>query len=760
MENAFLIKFMRTLVGQEGKLVKALEEESTTSLFFKVFGKYDVLEISRFTDLNEAIRGNSDGRILSINAVPCFCWNKKQNEFWTKLNRSLTPVVALLKLQDPVFRYEGLSGLKKVADYLETFGSSKGFTLIGMGYYELVLCLPEMNFDDIFNFTSNLRKLRINDVFEGINKNVGRKGLFADTTTVPVISYKNVIDPCDWGKLHGKKITPIVKIKTTPGKEDFVIKKWPVGWRQLLGTEDLVLSWDKEEDLDKFVPQLISFRDNWVKNYAVIDTSTRLIGHEAYKPSSTSIAMLPASDGPLPPIMEQLRDLGKSKNANPFVITELINIIGMINTNLGNRSQLSTYSDIVHSFKYLNSLLDEYEKVTSHNQIIQVALLEDYLLDYANCVYAAIGQHFPTKDYSEFSTNAIPYAGSLSRIVTAISIIPVQIFKVISKSPPPAKLVDKATKRKASDDLKKTIKDYASEWQGFLFLNLAEGYKVVDQSEIFYTPYKDIFKVLNWITLSHEIAHAYYYRVNFELIEDNWLNDIAGSLDTKDDYCLYHSNVAELCSEFFAHWFDYVHFFDRKTDFYFWSIWRTWVKLPRIHHYKNNYWIRTVFIKLCSKWKSIKPQIQDIFFELDPDEAFDALLNLILNEVDEVSAFLRLKFPDEFDSISIDSNDRETIAKIVLYYHDFIFKFEDEYINNEIIKAINRPYTTMKQDMTDIYSGIPVTKPVKNPFLLLRNILHIKFESNDKAPLSDNATIAFIYSLWETSRDLRRKEGF
>jgi len=759
MENAFLIKFMRTLVGQEGELVKNLEAENPSSMFFKVFGKYDVLEISRFTDLNEAIRGNSDGRILSINAIPCFCWDKKQDEFWGKVKLSVTPVVTLLKLQDPVFRREGLSGLKKVAEFLETFGPSKGFTLIGMGYYELLLCLPGMDFDDIFSFTSEIRKLRISDVFKGFNQKLGKKGLFADTTTVPVISYKNVIDISDWKKLKGK-ITPIVKIKTVPGQEDLVIKKWPVEWRQLLGTEDLVYSWDKPEDLEKFVPQLISFRSNWVTNFAVIDTSTRLIGHEAYRPVGTSITKLPASDGPLPPIMEQLRELGKAKNANPFVISELINIIGMINSNLGNRSQLSTYSDIIYSFSYLNSLLTEYEKVTRNDNFINAASVEDYLLDYANCVYAAIAQHFPTKDYSEFSTNAIPYAGSLSRIVTAISIIPVQLLKIISKTSPPANLLRNASKRGASSDLKKTIKDYSTEWQGFLFLNLAEGYKVVDQSEIFYTPYKDIFKVMNWITLSHEIAHAYYYRINFELVERKWLDDIVNSLDAKEDHHLYHENIAELCSEFFAHWFDYVHFFNRDTDFYLWSIWRTWVKLPRIHLDKNNYWIRAVFIKVCSKWSSIKPQVHRIFFELDPDEAFKALLDIILTEVDFVSEFLLLNFPDEFKSISINDNDRESIARIVLNYHDFIIKFEDEYINHEIIKNINRPYSAIEHDIEEILVGNPVAEPVKNPFLLLREILRLKYSSRDKTCLSDNATIAFIYSLWETSRTLRRTEDF
>ncbi len=139
MKNAFLIKFMRTLVGLEDELVRTLEAEIPSSMYYKVFGRYDVLQISRFNDLNEAIRGNSDGNILNINAFPCFCWNKEENEFWKKLESSVTPVVMLLKLQDPVFKKEGLNGLKEVAKFLATYGPSKGYALIGMGYYDIIV---------------------------------------------------------------------------------------------------------------------------------------------------------------------------------------------------------------------------------------------------------------------------------------------------------------------------------------------------------------------------------------------------------------------------------------------------------------------------------------------------------------------------------------------------------------------------------------------------------------------------------------------
>jgi len=758
MQNAFLIKFMRSLVGQEDELIKTLEAEVPASKYYKVFGKYDVLEISRFTDLNEAIRGNSDGRILSINAFPCFCWNNEEDEFWSKLDSSVSPVVALLKLQDPVFKKEGLKGLQKVATYLSTFGSSKGYALIGMGYYELLLWLPDINFDEIFKFTSSIRKLRINDVFPSFSEKDGKKGLFADTTTIPIVSYKNVIDKAAWDRLTGK-VTPIVKIKTAPGQEDLIIEKWPVGWRQLLGTEDLVFAWNEPVPLAEFVPQLVEFRKNWIKNFAVIDTSTRLIGHEPYELAGQSMAGLPAFEGPLPPIIEKLRDLGKATNANPFVISELINIIGMINANVGNRAQLSTYSDIIHSIAYLNSLLAEYQIVTKANDFSRAASLEDYLLDYTNCIYAAIAQHFPIKDYSEFSTNAIPYAGSLSRIVTAISVLPEQLFQIIAKSTPPQTLAKEGAKPSAAPDLRQSLAEFGMDWQGFLFLNLAEGYKVVDQGEIFYTPYKDIFQVLNWITLSHEISHAYYYRLNFELLENEWLSDIVNALATQKNYSLYEDNIGELCSEFFAHWFDYVHFFNRDLDFYTWSIWRTWVKLPRIHQFKNNYWIRTVFIRVCNKWDDIKPQIQKAFLELDPDDAYLVIFHIITHELEEVESFIKNKFPDEFTTVMPTDEDKEEIASIVLNYHDFIRKFEDNYVNEGIISRVGKTYATMSKDITQILAGTPVTEPINNPFLLIREILRGKFKTNDKTPLPDNATTALIYSLWEASRKFRRKAG-
>ncbi len=736
-------------------MVLSMGEIKPKPLHFKMFGRYDVLEISRFSDLNEAIRGNSDGRILSINTFPCFSWDEQQAELWNKLNTASSPVVSLLKLQDKVFKEQGIDGLKQVADYLSTFGPSKGYALIGMGYYEILLWLPGIKFDGIFEYTNKLRKLKIIDVLPSFDAKYGAKGLFADTTTIPLISYKNIIQKKAWTKLSGK-VTPIVKIKTAPGQEDSILTQWPVEWRQLLGAEDLVFAWDKPVPLSEFVPDLINFRRKWLANHAVIDTSTRLVSNEPYKVDGTSSSILPAVTGPLPPLFEKLRDLGKTPNVNPFVISEIINIISLINTNIGNMSLLSSDSYIIYSINYLNSLLVEYQAVAAGHALPMAARLEDYLLDYANCVYAAILQHFPSKDFSEFSSNTLPYAGSLSRIITAISVLPEHLFTVVCKSDPPERLVYAGGQPDADPDLVFSLDEFKNQWQGFLFLNLSEGYKVVDQSEIIYTPYKDIFQVLNWITLSHEISHAYYCRLNFELLEREWLQDITDSIDVQEAHREYTYSVNELCSELFAHWFDFTHFFDRDVDFYLWSIWRTWVKLPRTHQYKKYYWIRSIFICLCSKWETIEVEIQKVFIELNREAGLDALVQIMMRELEAFACYVKSKFPIEYPTIEPTQDEKLEIVSVLINYPDFIVKFEENYINRKIIRNINRSYKDIKDDIASVNAGVPISQPIPNPFLFLREILRSRFESNDKSVLPDNTTVAIIYSLWETSRKFKR----
>lgn len=746
---------MRTFVGHEDNLVSSMEKTTPSSLYFKVFGRYDVLEISKFTDLNETIRGNSDGRILSINTFPCFLWDKKQSEFWKKLDPAISPVVTLLKLQDRVFKDQGLKGLNQIAEHLSTFGTSKGYALIGMGYYEILLWMPEIDFDEIFEYANKLRNLKISDVFPDFNERHREKGLFADTTTIPLISYKNVIQQKAWIKLKGN-VTPIVKIKTAPGQEDSIVRKWPVKWRQLLGSEDLAMAWDSPVPLSEFVSQIVNFRKEWVNNHAVLETATRLIGVEPYKVDGANSVTLPAATGPLPPLFERLRDIGETPNINPFVISEIINLISLINKNIGNMSLLSSDSDIIYSINYLNSLLVEYQSVAAGNDIPKAARLEDYLLDYANCVYAAIVQHFPSKDYSEFSSNTLPYAGSLSRIITAISVIPEQLFTIISKSDPPGRLTEEGSQPSADPDLKASLSEFQFQWQGFLFLNLSEGYKVIDQGEIIYTPYRDIFQVLNWITLSHEISHAYYCRLNFELLEREWLQEIIDAIDAKEAYREYAYNVSELCSELFAHWFDFTHFFNRDIDFYLWSIWRTWVKLPRIHQYNKHYWIRSIFIQICSKWETIQVEIQKVFIELDPDEGLEALLQIMMRELDEFAVFLNKYFPDEYLTIAPTDDEKLDIISVLVDYHDFIGKFENNYVNSKIIKSVNRNYRGMKDDIAAVNEGKPILRPIPNPFLFIRETLRSRFEKNNKTMLSAKTTVAIIYSLWETSRRFKR----
>jgi hypothetical protein len=63
-------------------------------------------------------------------------------------------------------------------------------------------------------------------------------------------------------------------------------------------------------------------------------------------------------------------------------------------------------------------------------------------------------------------------------------------------------------------------------------LDLEEGYGI-HEGEVISAPYNDIFQILNWMTLSHEVSHGYYLRLSLEKWEAYNVNELIPSLKLK-----------------------------------------------------------------------------------------------------------------------------------------------------------------------------------------------------------------------------------
>lgn len=763
-KKGFLIKLIRTRVGEERKLVKDLKIDKPSSFFFKMLGSFDILEIAPLSRLQEAVPFNTDERILSINSFLAYSVEKKSAKSLVRFfNEAINPAVVIAKLHESLFIKRGLKGLTQVAsilaDSLEKGAEGKILPFVSLGNHEIILWVQLEDLSKVFSYVEKIRGLKIEEVIPSFDKQNKKKSVIVNTTTIPLISYQNVIEPLKLNLLKGK-VSPIVKIKCAPSHEKQLASLLPPKSFDVLGTTDLLCLWSKPITLKALVKFILTFRDDAPRN-SVLNTNITL---HSQVPLTKKIASSPTElSGPTTPaIFSRLGLLEKVNGINQFLICEISNIVSLINTQIGNRAFDQGSYEIVYSLlKYLNGLLVAYKESLDKKDRVHINRLENRLMAYANYIRISVNQQFSNKGYSDYSESGVipSLASSLFRITKAISLIPEQLFGLISKSSIPEKLLNKSEKDR---DLQYTREEYSLPWIGFLFLDLSEGYRIIDEGEIISVPYRDVFDFLNWITLSHEVAHGYYVRIEFPILEDEYFKKILPAVsskienETRSNFIFY---VNDSTFELFANWFDFRHFFNGDLEFYLWSIWRTYIKIPRVHTFKLDYWGRSLFVALCAEWGEVNQKMGEIYHKPYSDiEYMQNVQNLFMEKFLVLYNKIKSRFKNEFYTISLNDHEMTFVCNIA-YRNIYLCKIlEEKYINSDLISSVNRRYKNLDRDINYITSGRIITSEIKNPFLLLREVLRYYYnEKRFDGQVDDHITTAFIFSFWETSRKYRRK---
>lgn len=760
--SAFILKLIRTSVGVEDSIVTESVQKGVNSAFYKVFGKYDILEVSKLVDLHSAFPPINDTRILDLNALPCFSWGSDIEQIWADIEGAIAPAVILLKLDERVFSDFGLKGLIKIVDYLSK-PEKKTWGFFGMGYHELLLWYSGDNFEEIFDYAAYVRALTASHIFGDAGQFITSK-LFFETTTIPLVSYKAVITAKDWKKVTGK-VSPLVKVRCTPGYESAVAGTWDIGWNNLLGSEDLISNATAKFEAGEFLRQLIDFRKECAELSPVFNTCTHLL-KEKEKSEIDKIIGSRLDKRTEFPLFHIINEIWDETGTNQFLIGSLSNVINILNFQIKEGGIAKNFSDIVFSINsFLLELLQAYKVLVIKNDVADIEKklrLESLIFKFLNCAYQAVIQHLPVKDFGDISDiNLRPtFACSINQIIQAISLIPEFLFQAIQESSPPLSLASEFHfEEKPKVGLAgKAFNDYYSPWKGFVVFGLTEGYQVVNQGEIIYAPYKDIFKVLNWITFSHEISHAYYTRICFPIIEKDYLEKSTSVIPRTSKYDIenaikyYQSST----SEFFAHWFDFKHFFDSETPFYLWSIWRTWLNISRIYQVKSDYWLRSLFIIFCSNWQKRKLQFKDIYqtYKYEPDRNAK-FMEIFKEDLNWLDYFLSDKFPDSMRNILLSSEERDALLEKMLAFYDLCRVFEENYINYDLLRVINSRPATITDDIDKLTKGQLLEHGIKNPFLFLKELLRTIFEG-EAVDLNDEVKVALILSFWETSRKFTR----
>lgn len=164
-----------------------------------------------------------------------------------------------------------------------------------------------------------------------------------------------------------------------------------------------------------------------------------------------------------------------------------------------------------------------------------------------------------------------------------------------------------------------------AEWSGAVFFSQFHNFglypfEIVSLSEE--SLEKPINRDTNWLTVTHEVSHSYWAR--FDVFEHKGLEvgqkgkrprkigiiEIANGEGEQYGYDKPGESIGDfkdMLWEWFAHWFDYKHFYAGKIDLYLWGIWSSWLRLPLVRQNLREYFIRTFVIFLVDKGLKLMP---------------------------------------------------------------------------------------------------------------------------------------------------------
>lgn len=749
--EAFLFTIAHTHLGQEEVQIPALSQENPHHYYFKVFGRPDVLEISPLSSLDSAIRTTASFNAQSIASLPSFALVEDKKSFIPILNEAIAPALVLLKVTDVLLLHNIPNFVFHVSRKLSS-KFSDSLALIGFGHFELMLWTNLDTVDPIFTIVQSLREMTIGDIFS-LDSKTDRLPLFTSTLTLPLISYSQVLNSQSWEKLQGN-VTPHVKIKCPPGHEDAVISTWPKQWSQSLGPDDLEYYFVEGMPFGEFVKQLISFRKNLSDVSNATDTITEFTKPEEYKPKQIDF-QINLQKGKFKLFdSDKFHDCLSMEECNKVIIHEIIGALSYFEESVTGAGSNVHYHDIIHSLGYLRGLITSYQSRLIAKDMPALAEIESRVLDYLQCFDSAMTQYMQTPESILLPRGweRPTFQHSLPHSLRAASAIPEFLFRAIRASSPPQRLKT-AVEHAASSVLSTSIHDFLEFWKGFLVTELTQGYKIVNDAEVLYMPYKDLFSPANWITLSHEVSHGYFIRISFIDLEEEYLKTISGHIEAyygQPTYEIYKGSLDVFYGELFAHWFDYRHFFNGDIDFYIWSIWRTYCSVPRVHKYKTEYWLRTLFVKICADYPLIKTELLEAA-KLHPNDRSEKLQQLFKPRLDSIVSFVSRYFPNYSPNINLSEQEKNIITERITMYIDFFRFVEDYYLNADLIRNIEAKPDHFDEALSFVLSGKSADRGIENPFLLLREILRNMKQMN-VVKLDDNITLALTFTLLNSAR--------
>lgn len=589
-----------------------------------------------------------------------------------------------------------------------------------LGEAEICAVLNVTSFDHVFRVLHRLRALKFSDLY-GPDFPEGKDGaVFSNSSTIPLVPISRSGQE-DSDKIITGSVEPTIVIGCPPSYDSFVTNYFFDNGgkaKSLLGYDDIVIDFDKPIETKRFLTLLHGFRDKSPTEY-IIRSSTFIKGvfsnsleHENYT---------------LHPFEPDYSIESGFEEGFPNLANRISEISSRIYSSLESRKGFPKIIDMIPVPRILAAHANKMFEYHSRGDEEQVRSIEGELTELLE--YSEMGfSHRIDNEFIYSSGARLPddYTDGTQHCIWAIN----TMIRFIYRSWGSVSGID-------VEEL---------DWQGFIFFSDTLGFRFLS-GEILSLPSSAIVlpisKENNWLTLTHELSHSMWFRMNIDQnfseqllrIQQSYLPDYDGKQLVADS-----EHVKDVIFELFANWFDYYHFYDGDFEFFNKAIWSSWLNLPTVVRDPAAYLMRSFFVFLASKYQN---DVEVWMMEIEKYEGNEA--EFFSQDWNEYRSIFIVQFPERLDS---ELNDPDIVSEIrdeIYILFGECLKLFQANASDPFRDSINRTPGNIDGEISRIKNGEVIQDDIENPFKLVRGLYRaVLFDHYD---IKMSSTAALIMSL-------------
>ncbi len=734
--------FFHIDAGSEEHVVQKLKDKGCTNLF-KAFGQYDVVAIFNIESFEDDLVYYSFEGIRTVKPLIAYnfatpAYSSPDITPWL----SDAPVIGFLFLELDKWFYSEDSGVASsltaysvLLEKINEIARNKNIELSlfgGYGRSELYGIVKSNKVEDIWILCLKCRELIADDCFPAVDKEFSKFPVFMNTRSIPCISYNNI-------KYNKKSVSvtgiegessAAISVNCPPGFENYIPAYFSEEYYQcsaLLGEEDIVVNTTNNIDTNLLIEKILNFRKKWEQEHrAALSTRTHLqdkFSESTHKPLIYKVN----HDNYRLEIPRLLQD------KNPRLANRIKNISNTITSYTCNPSYYPLSRSIGNFLHCLEEEINNYCDFIRKNEQIDMHVSESVLMQSAESAERGLAQRIDSGFNALFSSHELPlpFSDGIFGNLLAVEDFINFIFSTWSD------FTDSYSGEKIA--------------KGFPTFNDSSGFKATF-GEVINLPLVALYDPCdsrgNWLTLTHEISHAIFLRLDIGFDREEELVSIKREWwPMRDSSLIDDEEYIDQVYEIFAHWYDFYHFYNKDIERYILHIWQSWEYLPIFHSSFTDYYFRSLFVYFIQ----YENKLCELMVDENPDEYTLFCLDLWSNHIDLVNKLTgNVINGEKLETV----NEEKTLHIQLFTAYINLMNIFNEYKNEEFREYINKEYDDIESNVSDILDGNMISNKIDNPFLLVKKIILKRLDQKNL-----QSSTALIMSLKNRSNFFIRTPG-